>query len=90
MEARDAAGKSYLLRNYLLRNYLLRNYRKELCVPPWKAKDQTRPYYFTRIYFSRRAELPGVLRKKEEVSQGAGGYLLPAHDSPRIAVAYSQ
>jgi Integrase core domain len=30
MEARDAAGK----------NYLLRNYRKELCVQPWRVKVQ--------------------------------------------------
>jgi hypothetical protein len=80
MEARDGAGK----------NYLLRNYRNELCVPLWKAKDQTRPYYFTRIYYSRRAELPSVLGKKEEAVQSAEGYQLAAHGSPRIAVAYSQ
>lgn len=77
MEAEDIEGRFYLLRNY----------RKELCRPMWSVEDKARPYYFPRIYNSRRAELPSVLSKKEMAVEDVEDCLLTAQESPRIAVA---
>jgi Integrase core domain len=80
LEAEDADGKYYLLRNY----------RTEFCQPSWKVKDPTRLYYFKRRYYSRRAEvsimrpLTNVAGKSIETCKSA------AQSCPRIAVAYSQ
>ena len=72
------------------RFYLLRNYSKELCRPLWSVEDKTRPYYFTRIYNSRCAELQRVASKTEVAMKEIKDCLLAAQESPRLAVAYSQ
>jgi Integrase core domain len=80
MEAKDAEGKFYLLKNY----------RKELCRPLWSVEDKTRPYYFARIYNSRCAELPAVVSKAKVAVKDVEDCLSAAQESPRVAVAYSQ
>jgi transposase InsO family protein len=80
LEAKDAEGRFYLLRNY----------RKELCRPLWSVEDKTRPYYFRRIYNSRRAELSTVASKTEVPVKDKENCLLAPQESLRIAVAYSQ
>jgi hypothetical protein len=78
LEAEDAEGKYSLLRNY----------RTEFFQPWWKVKDPTRLYYFKRLYYSRRAEVPPARSlldaavKPVEICQSA------AQSCPRIAVAY--
>ncbi len=60
LETEDSAGRFYLLKNY----------RKEICPPLWQMDDKTRVYYFTRIYWSRRAEFPVVMSNgKEEIGR---------------------
>jgi hypothetical protein len=80
LQAEDAEGKSYLLRNY----------RKEICRPLWSVKEQGRCYHFARIYQSRRAEFPTVTVGGEEKTQEVEQWGSSAQSSPRIAVAYSQ
>jgi hypothetical protein len=80
LQAEDANGKLYLLRNY----------RKEICPPLGMTRDQRRAYYFPRIYHSRRAELPTMLSNKEEARNEAENCFSAEGNSLRIAVAYSQ
>jgi transposase InsO family protein len=80
LQAEDAEGKFYLLRNY----------RKEICPPLGMLREQTRAYYFQRIYHSRRAELPNVSANRSEVMKEMEDGVSTAQHSPRIAVAYSQ
>ncbi|PYS50254.1 MAG: hypothetical protein DMF68_07785 [Acidobacteria bacterium] len=80
LQAEDAAGKLYLLRNY----------RKEICPPLGMVRDQTRSYYFPRIYHSRRAEFSNVSSNRSEVMNEVENGVSTAQNSPRIAVAYSR
>lgn len=51
LEAEDVDGTCYLLRRY----------RPNICRPLRSVKDQTRPYYFTGMRRSRRAEFAAVM-----------------------------
>src|SRR5262245_6764550 len=48
LEAEDADGKFYLLRNY----------RAEFCQPRWKVKDPGRLHYFKRLYYPTASRDP--------------------------------
>ncbi len=80
LQAEDEEGKFYLLRNY----------RKEIGPPLGMLKEQTRAYYFPRIYHSRRTELPNEISNRNEVMKEVENGVSTTQNSPRIAVAYSQ
>ena len=69
LEAEDAEGNSYLLRHY----------RPNICRPLRSVKDQTRPYYFTGMRRSRRAEFATVTSVESPITA--------QQNSPRNAVA---